>query len=207
MQERFDKQNSIRAIRLFKSFLENLDLKEKISNSNKNLVLLTVIAYFKECTKTKLKRIIPITSLDISLDELIKAGYIKKTRDGREVTFTLVDSEDFTKAEFNYDFNVAYLFANTIMNIFLYIKKYEISSWNTIAFMLEIAMKSNFNKGGLVHLAEENIQSILGCSSNKTNLRKTLEKMGIIKGALIKKGRSYGGDFKVNKNAFIFTCK
>ena len=54
-QERFEKTSAKRALDLYRSFILNESLKDKIANSNRTLVILTIISYFGDCTKTKLK--------------------------------------------------------------------------------------------------------------------------------------------------------
>lgn len=206
MQERFDKASAIKAIVLFKSFIENSDLKEKINNSNRELIALTTVAYLGSCYKARIERAIPVMGINLALEDLISKGYVTKTREGREVRYTIADHEDFKRATFKYDQNTAYLFANVLMNVTTYIKKYDIKSWNILAMMLEIALKHDFETS-TVKLDENDITSITGCSSNKMNTRANMERMGIIMGTEKKGGRTYGGTFKVNQKAFIFQVR
>lgn len=205
MQEKFIKSCAATAANIFNSFITNSELKSTINNSNKTLIVLTMMAYLGECSKTKLKKAIPVLNLDTCIDELVALNLISKTREGKEVFLKYKGGSDSTKP---YSEDTLYLFANTLLNISLYIKKYDISSWNLLAFMLEMALNATYVKQrSLIHLDEETILSVSGSSSNKLMARKKLENMGVIKPADFTKKRSYGGDFVLNRRAFIIEVK
>ena len=204
-QERFEKTSAKRALDLYRSFILNESLKDKIANSNRTLVILTIISYFGDCTKTKLKKAIPVASFDATIDELISLGYITKRREGMEVHYSIGHSDDFSRETSEVSDETCFLFANTLMNISTYIKTYKITSWNIFSFMLEIAWKM---EGSSVHLDEKSIESIKGLYANKMSTRKQLERMGIIKNIHPdSSGRSSGSDFRVNKEAYIIEVK
>lgn len=204
-QERFEKASAKRAFDLYRSFIMHEDLKNKIANSNRTLVILAIIAYFGSCTKTKLKKAIPVASFDATIDELIGLGYITKKREGIEVRYYIGHSSDFSREVSEVSDETYFLFANTLMNISTYIKTYKITSWNIFSFMLEIAWKMEGNK---VRLDEKSIESVQGLYAHKMNTRKQLERMGIIKNIhLDVPGRSACSDFRVNKEAYIIEVK
>ena len=71
-QERYEKTSAKRALDLYRSFVLHEDLKGKIGNNNRTLIVLSIIAYFGDCTKTRLKKAIPVPSFDLVINELIK---------------------------------------------------------------------------------------------------------------------------------------
>lgn len=206
MQERFEKQAAIRAMRLFKSFIRHSDLKEKINGSNRTLVILAVLAYFGDCSKTKLYKAIPVSSMDAAIEELISLGYINKKKDGKEVRYMIAEHPDFVAENIEYSYESAFLFANALMNINLWFKNYRITSWNTITLMLEVALKYEFTKG-TVELTDKTIDSIVGNLANVLSTRKAIERMGVIKCTHVRSGRSVGSEFKVNRRAYIIEAK
>lgn len=205
MQEKFGVMAASRAAAVFKKFLDNPEKKEEINSSNKTLIILTTLAYFGECSKTKMKRAIPVSSLDASLEELVKLGYITRHKDGKEVYYKYIVPYGFNPNKQQFNDNTLYLFANALMNMSTYIKQYNITAWNILALMLEAALKCTF-EGKSVNLTESNIKSIAGAANNKLLVRKNLERMGVIKAANMKE-RAYGGDYLLNKKAYIIEIK
>lgn len=206
MQERFEKGSAIRAIRLYKSFIENPDLKAEIKNSNKTLVILSVISYLNGAYLTKLKKIIPVAGIDLTLREYERKGLLVRHKQGRDVRYEIADNEMFVASDYEYKHEQAFVFVNTLMNIDTYIRQFKIASWNTLALMLEAALNYDVEKE-TTRLDEKSIKSILGCPQNKMNARALIEQMGVIRSTNKKNGRSYGGEFKLNQRAFIFSAK
>ena len=96
-QERFEKTSAKRALDLYRSFILDESLKDKIANSNRTLVILTIISYFGDCTKTKLKKAIPVASFDTELDVIADTVAMSKPH---EIEYTLAfDSSTIKTAE------------------------------------------------------------------------------------------------------------
>ena len=204
-QERFEIAAAERAVNLYKSFLTHPELKKKIGNSNRTLVVLSIISYFGTCYKAKLQKAVPVAGLDILLNELLTLGYIKKKKDGKSVMYLIEHHPDFTRANVTLTREQYFLFANVLMNVSTYIRAYKMTSWNVFSFMLEIATKFDGEK---VNLSEKSIESIHGFYANKINTRKQLETMGIIKSLSTKRtGPHFTGNYSVNKEAFIIGIK
>lgn len=205
MQDRYNETRAIKAIKVFKTAIASDNIKRKLGNSNKNLVTLALLAYFGKCSNVKLSKALPSTNTATAIKELEAAGYLTKGREGRDVYYNFVDHSDFNNTTFKYNKYSPYLFANALLNVSTYIKEYNIRSWNVLALMLEIALKCDFEKDATVNLSDTSIQTIAGGFSNRMNLRKTFEKMGVIKNVRYGRGNhAIGSDFKVNKAAYIF---
>ena len=203
MQESFNKMSALRAAQTFKRVIAYP--KKETFKSNKTVVLYTMISYFGECSNTKLKKVLPSATWGTSLEILLNKGYVTKRRDGREVYYKYSSSFGM-KADgtSQFDENVLYLFANCLMNMDIYIKKYNINSWNMLAFMLEVALNQNFTTG-IVKVTDKNMCAITGKTNNKLNARKLLEKAGVISPVTVQGGRSINGEFVLNKNAYIMS--
>lgn len=205
MQEKFRSTAAMRAALVFKKIINDDIKKAELNNSNKALIMLTTIAYFGECSATKLKRALPV-QLTPTIDELVNLGYVTKRREGKEVTYKYKDklTLNYNSKEFNE--STLYLFANALMNISTYFSKFDVRSWNVLALMLETALKEKFDNNP-VDITEGTIKSVIGNTANKLLARKTLENLGVIRSTEYRGGRAFGGQYKLNKEAYIIEVK
>ena len=209
MQERFNATEAKIAANVFKYFLEHQEEKEnKLNGSNKNLVVLTALAYFKECSNTKLKKLLPGVQTQPVLDLLQEIGYVK-VRAGETARMKFYEvTGDLHRLSANENFSndTLYVFANCLMNLDIYIDKCDIKSWNLIALMIESSLKVIY-ASQYIDLNRNQILSIPGNPSNRMVCRKTLEVMGVIKPKVPGGRKTNGGLFTLNKHAFVIERK
>lgn len=209
MQERFNATEAKVAANVFKYFLEHPEEKEsKLNGSNKNLVILTALAYFKECSNTKLKKLLPGIQTQPVLDLLQEIGYVK-VRAGETARMKFYEvTGDLHRLSANENFSndTLYVFANCLMNLDIYIDKCDIKSWNLIALMIESSLKVIY-ASQYIDLNRNQILSIPGNPSNRMVCRKTLEVMGVIKPKVPGGRKTNGGLFTLNKHAFVIERK
>lgn len=209
MQERFNVTGAIKAANVFTYFLDNKEDREKIlAKSNKNLIILTALVYFKECSNVKLKKLFPIQNVSDTMQVLENAGLISTRVEGaRAKVYTVTEEVSKYSASIeNHDRTLMYVFANCLMNMDTYIKQYGIKSWNLLALMLEASLKAVYNDQ-YIHLGRNTILSVQGNDSNRMVCRKTLETMGIIRPKVAGGKKSNGSLFTLNKKAFIIERK
>lgn len=208
MQERFNETEAKLTANVFSYFLQNVNKKkELLLGSNKHLVMLTALAYFKECSNTKLKKLFPILNVQDTLGLLVEKDLIKveQGENARVRYYKCTDNTYKLSANETYTKNALYVFANCLMNMDIYIKQNNIKSWNLLALMLEASLKVAYTTP-YVDLGRDAILSIPGAQANRLGCRKNLAEMGVIK-PRIAKSSANAGQFLLNKNAFIIERK
>lgn len=210
MQERFNLEQAVVAARFFDHMISNKDSKELyLNNSNKCLLFATAIAYYGECSSTKLKRTFPVINIKDATKILVDNNIITETPTGKygEYMYKYVGDEvvDYKNPDsYNKTMtNMLYLFANCLLNMDVYIKTYKMGSWNVLALMLETTLKVSYTTE-FITLGKNDIMSVTGNTSNKLSTRKLLHEYGVLRPNFSDDGeRVADGKYMLNRRAYV----
>ena len=187
MRDFYDSNKATRAINTYLDFV-GTDKME-----NKELLMLTLIAYLEKTTQYYVKRVMG-TDVNKFIISLANKGYITNERVGKECTvkinYTPKHSEVFSES-------VMYIFANALFNTGKYLKDYRITSWTTLAAIVELPL--NIGNNGYIHYTQDTLKCVGGNKAKKDINRRKLVKIGAIKGV----GSSQTGTYRLNQCAYL----
>lgn len=161
---------------------------------NKELLVLTLMAYKGTTTVPYLKKILTVGP-DREINKLVEQGYVVIDRaEGRtkyyKVSYKPVSSEVFSES-------TMYTFCNALFNLGKYVRDYKLTSWNILASMVELPL--HLSNTATVNYEPTAMKCISGNKANHLSVRNKLVKYGVIK-----ESRSEGKDnYKLNQKAYF----
>ena len=160
---------------------------------NKELLILTLIAYLEKTTQYYIKRVMGV-DINKAVLELARKGYITNERHGQEcsviINYTPTNSQVFSD-------KIMYVFANALFNTGKYVKDYRITSWTTLASIVELPL--NIGNNGYVQYDFDLLSCVGGGKPNKIYNRQKLTKIGAIKPV----GSTQTHTYRLNQHAYL----
>lgn len=188
MLEFYDSNKANRAINTYIDFANSEEME------NKELLVLTAISYLENTTCFYLKRILGVNVLPQVMD-LTEKGYVTSERSGNErkvqINYTPVNAQVFSD-------NIMYVFANALFNVGKYVGEYKVTSWNTLASIVELPI--HIQKNGVVNYEYDLLGCIGGNKANKSYNRKKLIDIGVIRRVA---GSTQNHSYKLNQQAYL----
>lgn len=187
----YDSNKANRAINTY------LDFAGSGKVETKELLILTLVAYLEKTTQYYIKRVVG-ADVNTAVRSLADKGYITNERNGKEcsvtINYTPTNSEVFSE-------DIMYIFANALFNVGKYIKDFKITSWSTIASIVELSLSAEHN--GYVHYDYDLLNCIGGGKANKIYNRQKLTKIGVIKPI----GSTQTHNYRLNQCAYLLGTK
>ena len=187
----YDSNKANRAINTYLDFVGT----DKVEN--KELLILTLVAYLEKTTQYYIKRVMGV-DINSAVRKLADKGYITNERNGKEcsvkINYTPTNSEVFSES-------IMYVFSNALFNIGKYVKDFKITSWNTLASLVELPL--NIGNNGYINYEYDMLNCIGGGKPNKIYNRQKLVKIGAIKGV----GSSQTHTYRLNQHAYLLGAK
>ena len=189
MTEFYDSNSATRAINTYLTYAKKL--------GNKDLVLLTIIAYKGE---TDAKYIEKVTCANpfLTLQHLEKLDLLHVDKSQKQYKYSLKEKVAGSKV---FPENVMYVFTNALFNVGTYFKKYKITQWNNIAAIIEAPLLAN--KQSRVENFEQEVSCIGGNDYNKKCIKNVLVRIGVFK----RRGERNSHYYTLNKHAYLMGAK
>ena len=187
----YDSNKANRAINTYLDFV-GTDKME-----NKELLILTLVAYLEKTTQYYIKRVMGV-DINSAVRKLADKGYVTNERNGKEcsvkINYTPTNSEVFSES-------IMYVFSNALFNIGKYVKDFKITSWNTLASLVELPL--NIGNNGYVSYDLNTLNCVGGNKANRVYHRTKLIKIGVLKGV----GSSQTHTYRLNQHAYLLGAK
>ena len=168
MLERYDSNRANRAINTYIDFA-NSEIE------NKELLVLTVISYLESTTCYYLKRVLGAAILP-QVASLAEKGYISSEKRGNErlvkINYIPVNAQVFSD-------KIMFAFVNALFNVGKYISDFKITSWKTLASIVELP--THMREDGVIKYDYDLLNCIGGNKANKSYHRKKLIDMGVMR--------------------------
>lgn len=183
----YDSNKANRAINTYLDFVGSDKME------NKELLVLTLVAYLEKTTQYYIKRVMGV-DINAAVRSLADKGYITNERNGKEcsvrINYTPTNAEVFSD-------KVMYVFANALFNTGKYVKDYKITSWTTLASLVELPL--NIDSKDVIHYEYDMLNCVGGGKPNKIYNRQKLTKIGAIRPI----GSTQTHNYRLNQYAFL----
>jgi len=183
----YDSNKATRAINTYLDFAGSEEME------NKELLILTLVAYLEKTTQYYIKRVVG-ADVNMIVRKLADKGYITNERKGKEcsvkINYTPTNSQVFSES-------IMYVFANALFNIGKYLKDYKITSWTTLASIVELPLSIGNN--GFIQYDYDLLSCVGGQKANKIYNRQKLTRIGAIKPV----GSTQTHTYRLNQCAYL----